>query len=566
VRPALTLNAPIATTSVRRVGSPHPVESHRMAVEPEPRERELRDYLRVLQRRKTTIALTTLVIVGAALAFSFLQTPIYEGTAEVLVRPRTSEQVVTPNANQTPADPQRSIDTEIKVLQSRTVEDAVRSKLGRVPDVSASSAGQTDVISISVRNTNARRAARDANVYAATYLDVRRKQAEDDFLSAGKDVQAKVNDLQRQIDALGLAGSPAIDAQRNSLEQQQSYYRQQLDQLQVSAQISQSGGGQLVSRATAPSSPVAPNKIRNALLALALGLLLGIGFAFLREYLDDSIRSKEDLERTTGGLPVLGLIPALSTWKNHETSFLVTAAQPKSSAAEAYRSLRTSVQFLGLDRPIHSLLVTSPTKEEGKTTTLTNLAVSVAQTGQRVILLDCDLRRPRIHEFFGLSNGSGLTSVLLGTDPLAEAVQPVKGYPSLALLASGPQPPDPSELLSSQRTRELFDALRSRCDLLLIDSPPVLPVTDPLVLSAIADSTLLVVAAGQTTKRALHRAVELLTQIDAPLMGTVLNEVGSESAYAYGYADGYYRRVQRPTEPAGNGGRASQRQRTKSRS
>jgi tyrosine-protein kinase len=538
-----------------------------MATEPEPRELEFRDYLRVLRRRKGTIALTVLVVVGAALVFSFVQTPVYESTAEVIVQPRSSQQIVTPQANQSATDAQRAIDTEIKVLQSRTVQDAVRKKLGRVPDMSASAAGATDVIALSARSTNAKQAARDANAYARSYLEVRRKQSVDDFLSAGKEVQAKVTDLQRQLDTLALpsATNPNLDAQRNSLEQQQAFYRQQLDQLQVSAQISQSGGGQVVSRAITPSSPVEPKTLRNGALALVLGLLLGVGFAFLRDYLDDSIRSKEDLERATGGLPVVGLIPAVSNWKNHKSAFLVTAAKPSSPAAEGYRTLRTSVQFLGLDHPIRSLLVTSPTKEEGKTTTVTNLAVSLAQIHQRVILIDCDLRRPRIHQFFRLSNASGFTSVLLGTDPLAEAIQPAKGYPSLAVLASGPPPPDPSELLSSQRTRDLLDALRSRCDILLIDSPPVLPVTDPLVLAALADTTLLVVSADQTSKRAVSRAVEVLTQVDTPLMGTVLNGVGPEAWYAYGYTTGYYRRDRASAmEPGRNGGPAGRPARAKS--
>jgi polysaccharide biosynthesis transport protein len=536
-----------------------------MAAEPEPRELDLRDYLRVLWRRKATIALTALAVTGAALAFSFLQTPVYEATSEVIVRPRTSQQILTPNANQSDTDAQRAIDTEIKVIQSRTVEDAVRKKLGRVPDISANAAGQTDVIAVSARNTNANQAARDANAYARSYLEVRREQSVDDFLSVGQEVQAKINDLQSQLASLAVTPGPNtnLDAQRNSLEQQLSYYRQQLGQLQVSAQISESGGGQVVSRAITPSSPVEPEPIRNGAIALALGLVLGVSFAFLREHLDDSIRTKDDVERTTG-LPVLGLIPAVSDWSNHEVPYLITAAKPTSPAAEAYRTLRTSVQFVGLDRPIRSLVITSPTKQEGKTTTLTNLGVALAQVGRRVILVDCDLRRPRLHKFFGLSNKSGFTSVLLGTDAVADAILPVESYPTLAVMASGPPPPDPSELLSSERARALIDALRSKCDLLLIDSPPVLPVSDPLVLAAVADGTLLVVSANQTTNRALSRALELLTQVDAPFLGSVLNNVGPERAYAYGYAAGYYDRRGGPKgkEPAPNGGQPGSRVRT----
>jgi capsular exopolysaccharide synthesis family protein len=313
-----------------------------------------------------------------------------------------------------------------------------------------------------------------------------------------------------------------------------------------------------VSPAAEPGSPVSPDTFRNAMLALAIGLLLGVGLAFLRDYLDDTIRTKDDLELASSGIPVVGLIPAVAAWKNHKTAYLVTADKPMSPAAEAYRTLRTSVQFLGLEQPLQTLVATSPAKAEGKTTTLTNLAVTLAQAGNRVVLLDCDLRRPRIHQFFGLTNEVGFTSVLLGTAPLAGALQSVEAYPSLSVLASGPPPPDPSELLSSQRTREVVDALRSRCDLLLIDSPPVLPVTDALVLSGFVDAMLLVVSADRTTKRGLSRAVELLMQMDAPLLGTVLNDVAPDRAYAYdhaGYAY-YQRRPKRAAKVAApNGGR-----------
>src|SRR5262249_33586786 len=288
-----------------------------MPSERESNELELRDYLRVLRRRKWTIILTAFVVVGAAVAYSSWQTPVYEATAEVLVRPRSTESLFNPaNRSGTATDAKRAIDTEITVLTSRTVKDAVRDKLGHRPSISASSAGDTDVIAVTATGANPRNVAHDANEYAETYLDVRRKQAVDDFLGAGQEVQDKINDLQRQVDALPpivLPGAPA-QAQRQSLEQQQAYYRQQLDELQVAAQISQTGGGQVVGPAAAPRSPVEPNTRRTALLALALGPLLGVGVAFLRDHLDDSIRTKEDLERAAGGLPVVGIIPAVASW------------------------------------------------------------------------------------------------------------------------------------------------------------------------------------------------------------------------------------------------------------
>jgi capsular exopolysaccharide synthesis family protein len=164
----------------------------------------------------------------------------------------------------------------------------------------------------------------------------------------------------------------------------------------------------------------------------------------------------------------------------------------------------------------------------------------LANTGQRVIIVCCDLRRPRIHEFFGLTNATGFTSVLLGKSPLSAALQPVPGQAGLALMASGPPPPNPSELLASRRTAEVLAALRSECDVVLVDSPPVLPVTDSIVLSRMVDATILVGTASRTTRKEYRRAVELLQQVDAPLVGTVLNGVEEEGLYGYGYG-GYYR-------------------------
>jgi capsular exopolysaccharide synthesis family protein len=208
---------------------------------------------------------------------------------------------------------------------------------------------------------------------------------------------------------------------------------------------------------------------------------------------------------------------------------------PNSAAAEAYRTVRTNLQFLDLEHPIHSLQVTSANAVEGKTTTLANLAVTVAKTGQRVIVVCCDLRRPRLHEFFDVSHDIGFTSVLLGEVPLSQALQPSGTDGRLFVLPSGPPPPNPSELLASRRAAELFELLAGRADLLLIDSPPVLPVTDALVISGFVDATLVVGTAGVTAKRGLHAAVTALRQVDAPLIGSVLNGIGASEAEAYGY-------------------------------
>jgi receptor protein-tyrosine kinase len=266
----------------------------------------------------------------------------------------------------------------------------------------------------------------------------------------------------------------------------------------------------------------------------------GVALAFLLEYLDDSVKSKDDLQRAAPGVPVLGLVPVVTGWRAKQDAYLISVAEPNSPVAEAYRALRTAIQFLALDHPMGTLQVTSANPREGKTTTLSNLAIALASTGQRVLVICCDLRRPRVHEFFGLDNDIGFTSALLGKVPLAGAIQPVPGQPTLSLLASGPLPPNPSELLASHRTAEVLATLRDSYDIVLLDSPPILPVTDALVLSGHVDATLLVAIAGTTTRKEASRAVELLRQVEAPLVGAVLNGVDKEGSDRYGYE--YYRR------------------------
>jgi capsular exopolysaccharide synthesis family protein len=298
--------------------------------------------------------------------------------------------------------------------------------------------------------------------------------------------------------------------------------------------------------------------VRNGILALLLGLTLGVGAAFLIEFLDDSIKTKDQLERLSGGLPVLALLPTVDDWKSGSEPRLVALSDPSSPAAEAYRSLRTSLQFLGIDRAPRVFQVASANTGEGKTTTTANLAVVLARSGQRVVMVDCDLRRSRLHQFAGLSEEVGFTSVFVGNVALADAVQQVAGVENLFLLAAGPRPPNQSELLGSQRTAEIFAQLQDSFDVVVVDCPPVLPVTDASALSAWVDATIVVARAGLTPRTDFRRALELLRQVGAPLVGTVLNEV--EAADGYGYRYGRYesdRSGSTPPSHSENGASAS---------
>jgi len=230
---------------------------------------------------------------------------------------------------------------------------------------------------------------------------------------------------------------------------------------------------------------------------------------------------------------VLGLIPVIDEWRDRKRPYLVAQTNPRSPSSEAYRGLRTSVQFMALETPSKVLQITSPSAGDGKTTTAANLAWIMADAGQRVVLIGCDLRQPRIHEFFGLPNDVGFTSVLLGEAELDDALLSVPNQPGLLMLPTGPVPPNPSELLSSAKTQQVFKRLSAYADMVIVDSAPVLPVTDAAVLSTHADAILLVVSVGMDKRRDVVRSVEMLNQINAPIGGIVLNRAPDADSSAY---------------------------------
>jgi len=214
---------------------------------------------------------------------------------------------------------------------------------------------------------------------------------------------------------------------------------------------------------------------------------------------------------------------------------LVTYTDPRSPVAEAYRQLRTNIQFSSLDKPLRTLLATSTSQEEGKSTTLANLAVTIAQTGNSVILVDCDLRRPSLHEIFGLGNASGLTNVAID-GALSQLPIQESGIPNLQVLTSGPLPPNPAEILGSQRMAEVIGQLRERAHYVLCDSPPVIAVTDAAVLATRMDGVLLVLQAGKTKRELAQKAKAILEKVNANLVGVVLNNVKQDSSLHHYYA------------------------------
>ena len=292
-----------------------------------------------------------------------------------------------------------------------------------------------------------------------------------------------------------------------------------------------------VSGPTLMTDPVAPDWRRYLAVGLAAGLVLGLLIAILRELLDTSIRTPEVAHRLVGA-PVIGTIVYDADTKK---SPLIVGSSANSLRAESYRQLRTNLQFISAARSADVILVTSTLPLEGKTTTSVNLALSFVEFGERVLLIDADLRRPKVADYLDLEGAVGLTNVLAGQVALHEAIQPW-GTDGLALLASGSTPPNPSELLGSPRMAEIVNVLRGQYDKIIIDSPPVLPVTDAVVASALAEAVLFVVRSGKTTRVQVANAARALARVDAPVVGTVLNMKKQTRSERRSYGgDGYYR-------------------------
>jgi len=315
----------------------------------------------------------------------------------------------------------------------------------------------------------------------------------------------------------------------------------------------QIGKIRIVDPAVPPEFPISPKKKLNLILATLVGLGLGIGVVFFLEYLDNSVRTVEDVERLQ--LPLLGSIPdiepekqnglwrALPKKKGSEDEVgrlatrLVTHLKPKSPYSEAYRSLRTQIQYSRSEKPVQTILVSSPGPGEGKSTSVTNLAITMAQMGSKTILVDSDLRRPVLHSLFDLKRDVGLSNYLVGRAEIEEVIRPTS-VDNLYLISCGILPPNPSELLGSKRMQELIQQLKNEYDYVLFDSPPLIAVTDAVVMAPWVDGVVLVLRSGKTDRDAAVRAFELLRNVKANVLGTLLNDV--LPSYMYGSYYYYY--------------------------
>lgn len=331
--------------------------------------------------------------------------------------------------------------------------------------------------------------------------------------------------------------------------QQLDFYTKAVKEAELNIATGSPDNIKIAAKAIAPSSPFGPQRSRNIMIAFLLSLAAGIGLAFLMDYLDDSVKTSDDIGRHLG-LPTLALIPhhsvtskrrnALVPTNGNPATSIVTLEERHSPMAEAYRHLRTSLLFSSAGKPPQTILVTSSQPSEGKTTTAINTAITLAQSDVDVVIIDCDLRRPRLHSYFDMENTQGLTNYLSGEPNTDHLIKRCKGLPKLRVITSGPIPPNPAELLSSDEMKKLLQFLKGRYKHVIIDSPPAISFTDAAILSTLVDGVVLVAMAGKSSLHLMRKFKQRLGNIGARVYGVVLNGIKANSVeYGY-YGAGYY--------------------------
>ncbi|MCP5027188.1 MAG: polysaccharide biosynthesis tyrosine autokinase [Actinomycetia bacterium] len=524
----------------------------------------LNDYLN-LMRRNFWLALAVFVaVVGGAVAYTVSQDPVYEAKAQVLLRTPSNQTLFPVVAGTSSNRIARTPQTELEFVAGDSYIGRAETAAGTNLSVNVfnDTEERSNLLEFTAQSTEPERAARAAQAWAETYLSYRQELAVQETASALEQARAAITELTLQREELReplqrlddeiedendtlrlsqlvqirLALQQSLEVELAPVESQIRVLNQQISNLELDARALANNeiSARLVRGAEEPSSPISPSLPRNMALAVVVGAILSIAVVLLTNTLRDRIGSTEEFEAATGR-PVVTRIPKVRPIKAEIP--IEAVARPRSVATEAYRSLVTALEFESMNRSIRTVLITSANSGEGKSTISANLAALIGQHNSRVLVVGADLRRPTLHTLFGVSNEAGLTTYLAGHTTVDESILDVRmdGI-RLSVMPSGPSVEDPAEALRSVQATELFAKLAADFDLVILDGAPVLPVTDSVVLSKVADAVILVGTANQTRQRDARMAVETLKAASARVVGVVFNKVkASNGQYYYRY-------------------------------
>jgi len=507
----------------------------------------LRDYLQVVRRRKW-VALQALVLVPvAALLVSLHQQKLYSASAQVFLSSQDlAAQLTGTQSTGINLDPTRIAQTQADLARVPTLAQRV---LHTVPGTGLTAAQflrqssvttetNADLLTFHVTSHSPELAERLVDAYAAAYTVYRRQL---DTTSIAK----ALSGVNHRLASLQAAGDSSSALYASLVDRQQTLETMEALQTSNASVVKQASG----------TTQTQPKTMRNVVVGFALGLLLGLGLTFLWEALDTRVRSSEEISERLGGLPLLARLPAPDR-KLRAKHGLVMLADPAGRRAEPFRMLRTNLEFVNLDRDVRTIMVTSALEQEGKSTTVANLAVALARAGQRVIAVDLDLRRPFLDRFFAI-HGPGVTEVVLGHAALEEALvqiaiaDPPSRYVGgengngngngghvrgiLEVLPAGPVPPDPGEFVASERLTSVLRALRDRASVVLVDAPPALNIGDASALSAKVDGIIVATRMHMIRRHTLAELDRQLSAMPTPVLGFVVTDAQAESGYGKGY-------------------------------
>lgn len=530
----------------------------------------LNQLIKIARRWWWLIVLAPLIGGGAAYASADRQTPLYSASAIIQVNPPQTQNTVdlsALNGAQRLAENYRQLIKTREVLSplvdSLDLPYGVGTLQGKVATTTISN---TQLIRISVSDPDPEHAAFLANAIANRFLEYSAEQQSarsspyiDQINQQISTTEAQIAEVQGEIAAIEASGDATSAENRSRLQD----LNQRLSQLQIAYGEALSTANQIAlsqaasqtqitiaDRAYPPSVPYAPRSKLYAVLGAFVGLCVAIGAVALLEYIDNTMKTGLDFQRlfNTPLLAVVGLVQNIKPGR--EQLFLLE--QPNSTSSEAIRLLRTNLEFAAASRPIASLAVTSAGPGEGKTTVTANLAISMAQAGFTTVIVDADLRRPTLHNLFGIRNDRGLTSLLTRPDQAWQWAAVSTVSPNLMVIPSGPVPPNPSDLLSSETLGKLVETLAQHADIVLFDTPPILAVSDPLVIATHVDSVMMVSRAGRTRIDAAKRAIDSLPRENVRLVGLVLNQQTGRNGdgYYYSYSYSSYYGTSEPGKPA----------------
>jgi polysaccharide biosynthesis transport protein len=512
----------------------------------------LEQALSVLRRRAGWIVLCFVLVAGAAFALSKHQTKKYTATASLVFNNnQLSQQVAGLQAVGSSGSQQPQQQTNLKLVQLGDMATKTASVLGQgltkekvSADLSVSAQGESNIVNVSATSTSPVLAASIANTYTRTFVKEQQNSNHAYYASALKLVN-------RQLAAL----SP-----KQKLSPSGIALAGRAQSLGVLAEL-HNGNVEVAQAATVPTSPSSPKTSRNTALGAFLGLLLGLGIAFLLERLDRRIREPKDLEEVYG-LPLLGVVPESSALSRSAKSKKNAGRPLPASEAEAFHLIRAHLRYFNVDKELRTLMVASAAPGDGKTTVARHLAAAAARMGSRVLLLEADLRRPTIAQQLDVSSGPGVADVLIGALSLVEATQSVDldgaslggaGERRFDVLVAGASlPPNPGELIESHAMESLLQEAKSRYDLIVVDTPPLTAVSDAFPLLGKVDGVIIVGRVGRNRRDVAHRLHETLTGAGAPLLGVVANGLksGRRGGYGYGYSYEYTTGGGKPKKPS----------------